>query len=107
MILKFLTMKIANLFYFFFSLLVLTACSSQFNKGVTNKRELRSKTSPSLKIAKEYDKISKKQERKAKRFSKIKDQEKANEKRKAKQRKEGEQYLKRKRRKFKRGKKPY
>lgn len=88
------------------AIILLLSCSSQFNKGVTNKRQLRSKTSPSLRIAKEYDKVAKKQERKARRYSKIKNQEKANDKRKAKQRKEGEQYLKRKRRKFKRGKKP-
>ncbi len=99
-------MKISKFIPILFLFLVLAACSSQFNKGVTNKRELRSKTSPSLKIAKEYDKIAKKQERKAKRFSNIKDQEKANEKRKAKQRKEGQQYLKKKKRKLKRGKKP-
>ena len=75
---------------------VLFGCSSQFNKGITNKRELRSKKPPSVKIAEGYDKGNGK---KAKVYSNPKKAAKARNKQSEKAKKRGDKYLKKKRKK--------
>ena len=77
-------------------IIVFSACSSQFNKGVTNKKELRSKKSPSVKIVEDYDKQNKKRN---KTYRNTKQAGKAREKQNAEAKKRGDKYLKKKRRK--------
>ena len=75
---------------------VLFGCSSQFNKGITNKKELRSKKPPSVKIAEGYDKGHGK---KSKVYSNPKKAAKARNKHSEKVKKRGDKYLKKKRKK--------
>lgn len=75
---------------------VFSACSSQFNKGVTDKKELRSKKSPSVRIAEDYDKQNKKRN---KSYRNTKQAGKAREKQNAEAKKRGDKYLKKRRRK--------
>ena len=77
---------------------LLFGCAGQFNKGITNKRELRSKKPPSVQIAEGYDKGNKK---KAKTYSNPKKASKARAKHNAKVKKRGDKYLKKKRKKQK------
>lgn len=85
-----------KLFYVLFLLSVLFGCGSQFNKGITNKRELRSKKPPSVKIAEGFDKGNKKN---TKVYSNPKKAAKARDKHAYKIKKRGDKYLKKKRRK--------
>ena len=88
---------------FLFLIFLLSALScSQFNKGVTNKGELRKKKPPSVRIAEEYDKDAKKQN---KTYSNPKRAAKAREKQAEKHKKKGDKYLKKKKRKSKKKRK--
>ena len=71
-------------------------CSSQFNKGITNKKELRSKKPPSVKIAEGFDKGSNK---KTKVYSNPKKAAKARDRQAERMKKRGDKYLKKKRKK--------
>ena len=79
-------------------LILLTLGCSQFNKGIVDKKELRSKKPPSVKIAEGYDKQNKK---KTKVYSNPKRAAKAREKHNEKVKKRGDKYLKKRRRKQK------
>ena len=86
-----------NKFFLLIALVsTLLGCSSQFNKGITNKKELRSKKPPSVKIAEEFDKGNKK---KAKVYSNPKKAAKARDRQAYKIKKRGDKYLKKKKRK--------
>lgn len=73
-----------------------------YNKGVIAKKELRSKKSPSVKIAEEYDKKSKKYATKT--YKNPKRAERARAKQARKHKKKGERYIKRQQRRIKREK---
>ena len=75
---------------------ILVGCSSQFNKGITNKRELRAKKPPSVQIAEDFDKGNKK---KAKVYSNPKKAAKARDRQAYRIKKRGDKYLKKKKRK--------
>ena len=75
--------------------LLLYSCS-QFNKGIVDKRELRSKKPPSVKIAEEYDRQNKK---KTKVYTNPKKAAKMRAKQAERVKKRGDKYLKKKRRK--------
>lgn len=83
----------------FFTTLIISlviSCSSQFNKGVIEKRELRKKKPPSVRIAEDYDRKANKG---AKTYSNPKKAAKAIDKQSENQKKAGDKYLKKKRRK--------
>lgn len=86
--------KIAGIVLLIFTLL---SCSSQFNKGITDKKELRKKKPPSVRIAEDYDKKGKKYEQKT--YKNPKRAAKARDKQGERHKKKGDKYLKKKRRK--------
>ncbi|MEQ8323129.1 MAG: hypothetical protein RIE58_10435 [Vicingaceae bacterium] len=74
---------------------LLMACS-QFNKGITDKKELRSKKPPSVKIAEGYDKQNK---RRSKVYTNPKKAAKMREKQSMKMKQRGDKYLKKRKKK--------
>ena len=80
-------------------LVMLTSCGQFKQGGITNKRELRSKKAPSVKIAEEYDKKAKKNSTKT--YKNPKRQAKARDKQTLKHKKKADRYLKKKRKKVK------
>ena len=80
--------------WLFILIIIFLSCGRAFNKGVTNKRTLRAKKTPSMKIAEEYDNKGKKKSRKYKNPEKA---SKARDKETEKVRKRGDKHLKKKR----------
>lgn len=72
----------------------LLGCASQFNKGIIAKKELRSKTPPSVKIAEGFDK----KQKKVKTYKNPKRAEKARLREIERIKKRGRKYLKKKNR---------
>lgn len=96
-----------KIIFYVFLLAFVTACSSPYNKGVTNTKEFGSKKPPSVKIKEGYDRQAKRAQRgkrslKGKEGKKL---DKAQSKMKAKKMKKDKRYIKRARRKYKRNNK--
>jgi hypothetical protein len=76
---------------------MLFSCASQFNKGVIEKKKLRSKKPPSVQIAEEYDKRAGKN---TKTYKNPKKAARARERQAIKHKKMGDKYLKKKNKKL-------
>ena len=85
--------------YYIFISIICISCSSQFNKGVTNKNELRGRKPPSVKIKEEFDRNNKKAGRGNKKLMNKdgKSLDRALNKKKYKKLKKDKRYLKKKR----------
>lgn len=85
-----------QLFLFGLILLLFGSCASQFNKGITNKKTLRSKKPPSVRIQEEYDQAAKRANRGTRKIhnKEGKALDKALRKRKEKKLKKDQRYLK-------------
>lgn len=75
---------------------IMFSCSSQFSKGITNKRELKSKKPPSMQIAEGYDNKAK-----SKTYKNPEKAAKAREKDIRKMKKRGDKYIKKRQKKLK------